>query len=330
MSYKKNLFQVGIIILFMVAFIAGCGANPTPTPVPPTPTDIPTLPPPSPTTVPPTVPPTSSSTSSSPATGPLTDALHKTRAATTYRVDLNIGVKGDMSALGGPTPTADNENQTATLLSMQGEFNGSNAHFTTLGAALRSLGLDPNRVLEIVNYNGDLYIKGPVPEIGAAENKWYKAPPNVAPPQLNPNSILDAFGATGLNPSDFPNSGTESLDGMSCQVYSGDKSAVINAFSQLSSANGMTQEDLDAIESAEFKLYLCDDGYLHQVHMLIQGHNKTNPAQKGTFETLIKLSDFDSNLQITPPAESVQLQLPQSGPTEAGTTPKATPATPTP
>src|SRR5581483_7867676 len=233
-----------------------------------------------PTAVPATPTPAPSSTSSSTATGPLAAALNKTKAATTYRVDLNIGTEGDLSALGGPTPTPSSDNQTELLLSMQGEFNGPNAHFTAQGAAIRSLGLDPTRVLEIVNYNGDLYVKGPVPEIGATENKWYKAPPQVAPPQLNPSSVLDAFGDTALNPSDFPKTGTETLNDMSCDVYSGDKSAVINAFSKLGSAGGMTQADLDAIESAEFRLDLCEDGYLHQVHMRIQGHNKTNPEQK--------------------------------------------------
>lgn len=303
----------------LIAITAAC-ASPTPTATPVPPTNVPTV-------VPPTVPPTEASGSSAPQ-GTLAQAMTKAKDATTYRVSLSIAGKGNF-VTSGPTPEAGAPEKTISLVTMQGEVKEQDAHFVIQGQLTSFLGLDPEKPFEVTTYNGDAYLKGPVPLIGATEEKWYKAPPEaaqIAQPPLTPSSFLNSFGDAGLNPADFKLSGTESLDGKSCEVYAGDKAAVVNAFSRLGGASGATQEDLDSIDNAEFKFWVCDDGYLHQVKMLIEGHDKNKPDQKGSFEVLMQLSDFNGSITITPPADAAPLILP----TPAAATPEALTATPAP
>lgn len=323
--YRFGVCLVAVLLMFVI----GC-ASPAPAPTPVPPTALPTVVPP---TEVPTVAPTSASgqtggTTAAPvASGPLQDAITKTKNAAAYRVNLNVSGQGNFASTAGPTPdpTAPAD-KPIVLLAMQGEVNGKDAHYSIQGKLTEQLGISSDKTFEVVSSAGDAYVKGPVPILGANEDKWYKLPANaaqIAEPPLTPASFLDSFGQAGINPTDFKSAGTETLDTQSCDVYAGDKTAVVNAFSRLGGSSGATQEDLDSIDNAEFKFWICGDGYLHQVRMLIQGHDKTNKDQKGSFEILVKLTDFGTAIQITPPPDSSPLQLPQSGTPE--TSPQASP-----
>lgn len=304
-------------MLLLAVLIAACASptpTPTPTPVPPTATPVP------PTTVPPTV---AAPAGNAATQGTLAQALNKARDAKTYRVNLSITGKGNFMSAGGPTPAA-NPNETMTLVTMQGEVNGQDTHFVIQGLLTAFLGIDPTKPFEVISQNGTAYVKGPIPLIGAVGDKWYKAPPQaaaIAQPPLSTSSFLNSFGEAGINPADFKLSGTDTLEGKQCEVYAGDKTAVVNAFNKLGGATGATQEDLDSIDIAEFKFWVCDDGYLHQVKMGIEGHDKTNPDQKGSFELLLQLSDFDGNVTISPPADAEPLTLPTPAPQEPAASP---------
>ncbi len=315
---KKTIQFLGLSILLVLASVLAACASPTPapTPVPPTATSVPPTP----------VPPTASAPAANPADqGTLGQALTKAKDATVYRMDMSITGSGNFASAGGPTPAAGDENKPVTLVTMQGEINGSDAHFTVQGLLTAFLGLDPTQTFEVTSTKGDAYIKGPVPVIGATEAKWYKVPAEaaqIAQPPLSPAQFLNSFGEAGINPADFKLAGTENLNGVECEIYAGDKAAVVNAFSRLGGATGATQEDLDSIDNAEFKFWVCKDGYLHQVKMLIEGHDKNDATQKGSFEILLKLSDFDGNLAITAPADAEPLKLPTAQPPqEPGATP---------
>lgn len=310
-------FSASIVLLFLLTvLIAACASpTPTPTPVPPTATPVPPTP----------VPPTAAAPSGNPAAeGTLAQALTKARDAKTYRVKLAITGKGNFMAAGSPTPAANDPNETITLVTMQGEVNQEDAHFVIQGLLTSFLGIDPTKPFEVISSGGNAYLKGPVPLVGATEEKWYQAPPqaaSIAQPPMSSSAFLNSFGEAGINPSDFKLSGTETLDGKQCEVYAGDKTAVVNAFNKLGGSTGATQEDLDSIENAEFRFWVCDDGYLHQVKMAIEGHDQSDPTQKGAFELLLQLSDFDGNITIAPPADAVPLQLPTAEPQQPDVTP---------
>ncbi|MDL1895654.1 hypothetical protein FBQ82_05235 [Anaerolineae bacterium CFX7] len=308
---RSSIF--GALCALLLVLFAAC-ATPTPTPLPPTVTPVP------PTAVPPTV---AAPSDNSAASGALAQALLKTRDAQAYRVKLEITGKGDFAAADGATATP-NDAQPVTLVAIQGEVNQQDAHFSTQGFLNASLGRDPAKPFEVIMHNGNAYFKGPVPVIGAGEEKWYQAPPeiaSIAQLPLSPEQFLKSFSESGFEPADFKLAGAETLDGQACQVYAGDKSAVANAFSKLAGATGATQQDLDAIESAEFKFWACADGYLHQVKMGIVGHDPNDPAQNGEFGLLLQLADLNGNITITPPADAELFVLPTEMPSEPAATP---------
>jgi hypothetical protein len=237
------------LLLGLALWVAACAAPaPTATPVPPT--DVPT-------TVPPTaVPPTTAASGSSTGNDTLAQAMTNAKEATVYRVNLNITGKGNFAAAGAATPEAGAADKPVTLVTMQGEVNGKRAHFVVQGLLTAFLGIDASQPFEILTYEGDGYVKGPIPLVGATEAKWYKAPPEaaqIAQPPLTPSSFLGSFGDVGISLADFKLTGSETLDNQTCQLFAGDKTAVVNAFSRLGGATGATQEDLDSIDSAEFK-----------------------------------------------------------------------------
>jgi hypothetical protein len=55
--------------------------------------------------------------------------------------------------------------------------------------------------------------------------------------------------------------------------------------------------------------------------MAIEGHDKNDPTQKGAFELVLQLSDFDGSITITPPENPLPLQLPTPESQEPGATP---------
>lgn len=310
---------LGMIVLscLISVLVISCGSEAAPTAtVLPAPTSAPQpTSAPKPTTAPATQPPAAAGSS---AGGPLQNALSKAKTANSYRVNMSITGKGQFAGDLNATPVAGAEDKPITLIQMQGEVNGKDAHFSLQGMLTSFLGIEPDKTFEVMSYDGKSYLKGPVPLLGAIEDKWYQAPSeasSIAQPPLTPNSFLESFGEAGIDPSAFKEAGTETLDGQSCQVFAGDKDAVVQAFNKLGGATGATQEDLSSIDSAEFKFWVCGGGYLHQVRMALEGHDKNKPDQKGSFEVLMKITDFNTNITITPPADAVPLKLPQFGAT---------------
>lgn len=307
MKSRRDL--LGLIMgVLVVSFIVGCGGGPTPTATPLPATTVPTAIPP--TAVPP---PTTASATAVTTGGTLVEALDAVKAATAYKVDLTMTGRGSFMAAGGPTPVPGAEDTPIILVNMQGQVDGKNAHFVLQGLLTSFLGIEPDQKFEVISAGGNAYLKGPVPLLGALEEKWYLAPPeaaSVAQPPLTPGSFLDSFSEAGINPADFKSAGTESLDGQSCEVFAGDRAAVVNAFGKLGGATGASQKDLESIDNAEFKFWVCPDGYLHQVKMLIEGHDPADATQKGAFEIMMKITDFGASTTIEAPADAIPLKLP--------------------
>lgn len=327
MTRQRFVYLVPFVLVLLL--LAACGGSPTATPTPPRPraTAVRALPtqPAAPTalsTAPTTAPdqPTSADTTPSAGTAdnPLADALAKVKSAAAYRVTMTISGRGDFTVAGAATPAPSSPDQDVPLISMQGEVNGQDSHFALQGFVNSFLGLDATSTLEITTANGNVYIKGPVPMLGATEAKWYVLPAqaaNALQPPLTPEMFLQSFGEAGIDPADFQQAPDESLDNQSCQVYSGNKDAIANAFARLGGAAGSSQEDLDSIDSAEFKFWICQDGYLHQIRMVIEGHAKNQPQSKGAFSVMMRISDFDTDIQIQPPEGATPITLPQPGAT---------------
>jgi hypothetical protein len=280
----------------------------TSTPVPATATTVPPTNPPAATSLP-------SGTSLS-ASGTLGLALEKAKGASVYRVDMQVTGKGNFG-LGGPATPEPNAtpptptDQEVTLVSMQGEVNGKDSHLTLQGLFAAFLGIDPTKSLEVISTGDKYYIHGPVALLGANEDKWYELPAgesSVATPPLTPNSFLDSFTSTGLDPKDFQKTSTESFDNRQCDVYSGDKVVIDKIFKSVGQAAGAG--NWSTIDSAEFKFWICDDGFLHQLRLAAAGHSQEQPDQKGSFLMQMHVYDFGTNIKIEAPANAELLNMP--------------------
>jgi hypothetical protein len=114
------------------------------------------------------------------------------------------------------------------------------------------------------------------------------------------NPAAGIFGEKGDNEvkeSDFTKSGSETVDGKKCDIYLGSKDALQKAYDGL----GTSGEDTAKIEAGEYKIWICDDGYLHKLSMTL----KTDFTGNGAMMDLLIVAhmyDFGANIKIERPA----------------------------
>ncbi len=238
----------------------------------------------------------------------LAAALNKSKAATRYRLDMGMTTKGDLGQLAYMA----NQNQELNLLGMKGELNGSDSHFVLSGFVAAFLSGDPAKPLEIIQVGGKSYVHGPVPLLGARDNRWYVLPESQAASARSSLDQSNAFAAFGSADADFgamTKTGLETLDNRRCDVYSADKNAALSAFSALGSNTTLTSSDWNALGSglqkAEYQVWVCDDGYLHQIRMNLEGQNMSKPGEAVGMKFYIHVWDFGGNLPISAPAGAI-------------------------
>jgi hypothetical protein len=239
--------------------------------------------------------------------GVLKSALAKTAATTVYRLDMDMKMKGAL--LNGVGGAAAGANQEISLLAMTGEINGKDAHITMKGYFSTMVGVDQNKGLELMTVGGKTYIHGPVPMMGAKEDKWYVMTTSQSTGSLGQPQNLGALATADM--SVFQAAGSEALDGHKCDIYgTADKNAIAKAFGTFGSGGLLSQSDLKDVTSAELKFWVCDDGYLHRMHVAIEGADKSNPATKGSMQLAFHVYDFNGAISIVAPANAASLEQP--------------------
>ncbi len=252
------------------------------------------------------------------SSGAIGSALQKSEGATAYRVEMQMSGSGAFGTTGetpaaGETP-APGVSGNFDLLKLSGEVNGNDSHFLMGGLIAAFLGMDPTKGVEVTTVGDKSYIHGPIPLLGANQDAWYVTPAQTASavkPPLTASSFLQSLTTSGLSPSDVQKSGTESLDNQSCDVYAADKSALQRAFEDVNKQQGGQNQSNEVIDNGDLRFWVCGDGYLHQVRMSVDGHDKTNAAQKGSFLLLMHIWDINnSSISIQAPANAQPLQVP--------------------
>lgn len=227
-------------------------------------------------------------------------ALERTDAASSYRLQMDSTASG---ALASGTSS-----QNVVLLNMAGEAVGADSHYVLKGLALTKLTSDPSKTLETANVAGKSYVKGPLPILGAKESKWYVLPPNQTPFRESPSGLYSLFNARS-GPSGFSKAASEKFDGRPCDVYAADKTASVAAFTNLGGASQLSASESDrlqsSIASAEFKIWVCDDGYVHQIRIGFDGADQSKPSQRFNFKLLVHIYDFGSKISLVAPANAV-------------------------
>jgi hypothetical protein len=119
---------------------------------------------------------------------------------------------------------------------------------------------------------------------------------------VKPNENMDLNG--------FRKTGSETLDGQRCDVYTADKNSSLELFRSLNTSGAPNQDALGALDNAETKIWICDDGYFHQLAMNMEGHSQSNPAQKTAIQLKMRVFDLNANIKITAPANAAPMQAP--------------------
>ena len=250
--------------------------------------------------------------------GPLFTAWNKAGTAKVYRFEFDMTMKG---ALGSLTGTPGPANQELSFFNMSGATNGKDQQMAMKGLLGAFLGGDPSKGFETMTVGGKTYIRGPVPMLGATENKWYVSDnqANVSPMQTD--SLLGKSDPN-MDWTAFKKVSTESLDKRSCDVYGADKATTMKMFSSLSLKDVPNQDALNNLDSADIKFWICDDGYVHQMTMNMAGHDAKTPSQTFSFVVKIHLYDFNSAIKITAPPSPAPLGNPFLGIVTSTPTPK--------
>ena len=237
----------------------------------------------------------------------LKSALVKTAPVTVYRMDMDMIAKGALAS--GLSGTAAATPQELSILTLAAAVNGKDAHFTMKGLISSFMGADPSAGVELMTVGGKSYVHGPLSTIGAKENKWY-----VTTDAQTPGSMAQSYDLGALAQSDmsaFKMMGSESLDNRHCDIYgSNDKLEIAKVFQSFGKGMLAGAGDMEGMDSAELKFWVCDDGYFHKLYMSFEGAQKANPASKGGITMSFHIYDFNAAITITAPADALPLERP--------------------
>ncbi len=307
---KKSILRA-IPALFLALAITACGGDApsegsAATTAPASePTAVPTT---VPTKVPPTaVPPTPTPKPSLSAQEAIAGAREQSKNVKAYQLEMTMTMQG---TLGEDIPGTD-PNQEIEAINLNGKFDGKNSHFTMKGFFAAFLGVEPDKGLEVISIDGQSYIHGPVPMLGATEDQWYIADASqssLAEPPINTGDMLD--GLDEANVAALKSDGQEQLDGQQCNVFSGDKAATLKLLEGTGSST-TTTDMFEEVEDANTKIVICEDGYLHQMGFAVSGSAKEQPDQKASFAMTMHMFDFDGDITIEAPEGAVKLETPE-------------------
>lgn len=236
-------------------------------------------------------------------------AFLKTKNASNIRYQISSTV----------TFTRDGKPVTQPGISAQGEGSGANQHIALSGMMNATGQL---ATFEIIIVDGETFIKGLAGIPGIDTGAWYHFPQelgNVSKDAPTAKTLLADLDIQDLQRGQFKQNGSATLDNMNCVIWSAQNAQLAQDFSGIANSAEADRE-LERIDSSEFKLWTCSDGYMHQIQGVVKGHNSQNPSDAAIVELNFHLFDFDAPVKITAPQDAKEFQLPQRPP----------PTTPTP
>jgi hypothetical protein len=305
-------------LMLLALLLAACGGTPAvPTTTPaPTATPVPSpTPAPSPTAEPTEAPePTPASDAAaadaadSASDGDIQTAIERSRRIETYRLELTMAGQG----LGEELVPGAEPGQTVALFSVEGAFDGSDSDLVLGGFLATFLGVEDG--LAVITVDDVSYLRGPVPLLGATEDRWYELPADqsgIAEPPLAADDLLGSFADESFDESGFTQTGSEEIDGLQCAVYIGDREATLAALEGLGEDTLPTGEE-ENLEIAELRFWVCEDGYVHQIQADLSGTNPEVPDQQVELALRMRFFDINGDISIEAPADAVPLALPGS------------------
>lgn len=188
-------------------------------------------------------------------------------------------------------------------IDLKGEVSGDDAHYNY------QLG---NEQIEFIAARGQFFAKGARSLGLPTTTHWYTLTPDLADaarPPFSPEDVLTSFLAQ-VPKETFQPFARGALDALACQVWRYIPKTL--GETGISNALGSDQENsaFGALDQAEIKLWLCDDGALHQLSVEIAAHNPRRATEKGSANLLLHIWDFqNASIKIDPPASAEKFQL---------------------
>jgi hypothetical protein len=232
------------------------------------------------------------------ASSAILTALSKSQTVNVYRLQMDMSAKGVI--------TGTSATQEMSLINMTAEVNNKDVHIAMKGMVAVLFTGDPNAAFEMMSVGGKEYVKGPMPLLGAKENKWYVLPnpQGTSSMSTTPEEFYGTFLNGDVDLYSFTKTRTESLDRLQCDVYSASPTEAMRAFTSLSPDLNLTNAQIQQLEQiqgkAELALWICADGFVHQMRMGMEGKDAT--GKTGGFNMTFHVYDFNSPINIIPPA----------------------------
>jgi len=199
-----------------------------------------------------------------------------------------------------------------TGVSAKGEENGENQHLAISGIMNRS---GQPGTYEFIKLEGVTYAKGLGGIPGVDPTQWYRFPKelgNVTRDAPSIKSLLTDLKFEDFHHANFASSGSESLDGQPCKIWSAQNAKLAQGFLGIANSSEASSQ-LQALDNAEFQVWVCADGYLHRITGLAQGHNPNAINNKASVQLTLRIFAQNADVKITPPSNAQDFQLPVQG-----------------
>jgi hypothetical protein len=237
----------------------------------------------------------------------LSAAWDKSRTAASYRMEFAWVITGNLSDI----PAGWDTSQGFPLFSLAASVNGKDSQVVMKGLFAVFLSGDPTKSVEFMTLGDKSYVKGPLPLLGAPEDKWYVATGQLTQTSmLRADDFLDSTSRGNADWASFKKTASEPFDGKQCDVYTGDQAAMSDLFQSLHTQGTPVEDSPIDLDKAEAKFWVCDDGYLHQMIMNMEGHLKAKPTEPISFQVRLHHYDQNTDLKLTPPTNPAPLETP--------------------
>jgi hypothetical protein len=108
-----------------------------------------------------------------------------------------------------------------------------------------------------------------------------------------------------------------------CSVFTGNRAAFDAVFPQIEQLALLNTDtlDLNTIDRAEFKIWVCPDGSVYRTQYDFDAHSKTQADKKGSFAFTVNVADYGAAISVQAPDGAVPLP---TSPSSAGPTTEPT------
>jgi hypothetical protein len=258
--------------------------------------------------------PTQAAAAGAKPSGALRDRIAAANKAESYEATLKIIVKGDVIEM--PLPT---DGETPLVEMTQTKYK-NDMESTISGVIAAFMGAEKG--MRIRKVAGKSYVFGPVALMGAPTAEWYQITDEQAGTfnaPFEPNGMLQDLVKGEKSEELLKPSGSETIDGQTCEIFIADTEAVLK---QDSIVGGDINKDFAKLEFAEIKLAICEDGFPHLANMQFKGTSKKSPDKPSEVQILMSFKNFNSVKPIEAPSDAKKSENPFGS--QGETAPEAT------